>query len=178
MQARVGGKYLSLHETFRMVFESRERRWSHLYKGVGSNFMRAILAWGITNSSYEVIIVALKRGGGAHVTSTDIAVSPSHHKSIVDELSTYDHDGPFDNNDDEETTPPPNNKTTNIKTNKSPPIWSRVILFLFFFLNHPSYFLVLLLKIAKKKNNIIISSKQLLKKKSNLIFSYRLPNKL
>jgi len=61
MQARVGGKYLSLRETFWMIFEIRERRWPQMYKGIGSNFTRALLAWGITNATYELILMAFKQ---------------------------------------------------------------------------------------------------------------------
>jgi hypothetical protein len=60
MQARVGGPYLSLREAFWMVYEAREKRLTFLYKGVGSNFLRAVLAWGITNSSYELILKTFK----------------------------------------------------------------------------------------------------------------------
>ncbi|CAF0938166.1 unnamed protein product [Brachionus calyciflorus] len=60
MQARIGGKFLTIREAFWLVYESRERNLGRLYKGVGSNFMRAIFAWGITNSAYEFSLNKLK----------------------------------------------------------------------------------------------------------------------
>lgn len=61
MQARVGGKHLSMYGAFRMVYESRDRKILMLYKGVGSNFLRAIFAWGITNSAYEFSLNYFKK---------------------------------------------------------------------------------------------------------------------
>lgn len=61
MQARVGGKYFSMREAFLMVYESRDRKLKLLYKGVGSNFLRAVFAWGITNSAYELSLSHLKK---------------------------------------------------------------------------------------------------------------------
>lgn len=60
MQARLGGKHFGTMETLRMTFELKNRRIGLFYKGVGSNFMRAVLAWGITNSAYELILTTLK----------------------------------------------------------------------------------------------------------------------
>jgi hypothetical protein len=60
MQARVGGNFLSMHKAFILVYESRGKKFSHMYKGVASNFTRAIFAWGITNSAYEFCLKLLK----------------------------------------------------------------------------------------------------------------------
>lgn len=60
MQARIGGKHLTIKETFWLVYESRERNLARLYKGVGGNFLRAIFAWGITNSVYEFSLNKLR----------------------------------------------------------------------------------------------------------------------
>jgi hypothetical protein len=60
MHARIGGKYIGSIEALRIVYESRDRRVKLMYKGVGSNFMRAVLAWGITNSTYELFLNLLK----------------------------------------------------------------------------------------------------------------------
>lgn len=56
MQARVGGDFLGIYRTFRLVFESRDRNINMLFKGIGINFTRAILSWGIINSSYELVL--------------------------------------------------------------------------------------------------------------------------
>jgi hypothetical protein len=53
MQAKIGGKYFGIYQSFKLIYELRDRKFSKFYKGVGSNFLRAIFAWGITNSSYE-----------------------------------------------------------------------------------------------------------------------------
>ena len=59
MQVIIGGSYLNMYQAFKLIHESRDRRFSKLYKGVGSNFARAILAWGIINSSYEFFLSKL-----------------------------------------------------------------------------------------------------------------------
>lgn len=61
MQARVGGEFAGIWATFRSVFEARDRKLGLLFKGVGSNFMRAVLAWGFTNSSYELVLNAIQK---------------------------------------------------------------------------------------------------------------------
>ena len=61
MQAKVGGDFIGIYATFRSVFELRDRNVKLLFKGVGSNFTRAILAWGFTNSSYELVLQAIKQ---------------------------------------------------------------------------------------------------------------------
>ena len=90
MQARVGGKYLSLRETFWMLFEIRERRWPQMYKGIGSNFTRALLSWGITNATYELILMAFKQR--------------HEHANFT---TSYDHDPQklFDEDDDDDQGP-------------------------------------------------------------------------
>lgn len=60
MQARVGGKYYSMSQAFWMTYESRDRKWSFMYRGVSSNFTRAVFAWGITNMSYEYALNLLR----------------------------------------------------------------------------------------------------------------------
>lgn len=53
MQARVGGPFIGMYMAYRLVYESRNKKFVNIFKGVGSNFTRAILGWGITNSAYE-----------------------------------------------------------------------------------------------------------------------------
>jgi len=60
MQARVGGSFPGILATARVIYESRDRKVALIFKGVGGNFTRAILAWGITNSVYEIILNYLK----------------------------------------------------------------------------------------------------------------------
>ena len=60
MQVRIGGNYLSIFNAFRIIYETRNRRFLNLFKGVHSNFIRAIFAWGITNSVYELALQSLK----------------------------------------------------------------------------------------------------------------------
>jgi len=56
MQAKVGGDFANIYRTFRIVFESRDRNINMLFKGIGSNFTRAILSWGFTNATYELVL--------------------------------------------------------------------------------------------------------------------------
>lgn len=60
MQAKVGGSFPGIYSSFRVIYEARDRKLVLIYKGVGSNFTRAIMAWGITNSMYEIILNYLK----------------------------------------------------------------------------------------------------------------------
>lgn len=60
MQAQVGGSFPGIYSSFRVIYEARERKVHLIYKGVSSNFTRAIMAWGITNSMYEIILNYLK----------------------------------------------------------------------------------------------------------------------
>ncbi len=60
MQARVGGDFPSILATTRVIYENRDRKIALIFKGVAGNFTRAILAWGITNSVYELVLKNLK----------------------------------------------------------------------------------------------------------------------
>ena len=60
MQAKVGGEFYGIIYTFKEVYYVRDRSLILLFKGVGSNFTRALLAWGITNASYEFCLGKLK----------------------------------------------------------------------------------------------------------------------
>jgi hypothetical protein len=60
MQIRIGGKYIGILEAFNMIHESRDRRFLNFFKGVHSNFLRAVFAWGITNSMYELVLHTIK----------------------------------------------------------------------------------------------------------------------
>lgn len=74
MQAQVGGPFPGIVASFRVIFDTRGRDIRKFYKGVGSNFTRAILAWGITNSMYEIFLNYMKAGQDTNRdtdTSTD-----------------------------------------------------------------------------------------------------------
>ena len=55
MQTSVGGPFLGIRTTFRMIWEERGRRVRKLYRGVHINYMRAFLSWGIINATYEFL---------------------------------------------------------------------------------------------------------------------------
>ena len=65
MQARVGGEYYSMRQAFRLVYKARDHRLSFLSRGVVANFVRAIFAWGITNSTYELVLNMYKKPASA-----------------------------------------------------------------------------------------------------------------
>lgn len=56
MQKRLGEKYRSIFETFRLVYNQRDRSVRKIYFGVSLNFTRALISWGIINASYEIFI--------------------------------------------------------------------------------------------------------------------------
>lgn len=60
MQAKIGGNFPGIYATFRLIYEARDKKIALIFKGVGGNFSRALLAWGITNSVYEMILKYLK----------------------------------------------------------------------------------------------------------------------
>ena len=55
MQTSVGGPFLGIRTTFRMILEERGGRWRKLYRGVHVNYMRSFLSWGIINATYEFL---------------------------------------------------------------------------------------------------------------------------
>lgn len=56
MQARVGGEFVGIHETFKVIFTERDRSWRHMFRGVHVNFTRSLLSWGIINATYEALM--------------------------------------------------------------------------------------------------------------------------
>lgn len=60
MQASLGGNFPGIYSSFKVIYINRDRNMKLFYKGVGSNFTRAILAWGMTNSVYEIVLKYLK----------------------------------------------------------------------------------------------------------------------
>lgn len=53
MQLQIGGRHRGVAETLRQVYHERAGL-AGLYRGVSGNAARALLSWGIVNSSYEV----------------------------------------------------------------------------------------------------------------------------
>ncbi len=61
MQAKLGGEFIGIVNTFNILYDSRERKMSSLFKGVSGNFWRAVFSWGITNASFELYLNILRR---------------------------------------------------------------------------------------------------------------------
>lgn len=55
MTERIGGEFLGIGTTFRIVFEERNRRWRKMFRGVHINYTRAFISWGIINMSYDYL---------------------------------------------------------------------------------------------------------------------------
>ena len=54
MQRQLGGPYYSILHTFDRVYRQRGSSLRKLYFGVGVNFSRALVSWGIINATYEM----------------------------------------------------------------------------------------------------------------------------
>lgn len=59
MQAKLGGHFSGIMESFRFVYEERGRQMRKMFRGVHLNYTRAVLAWGVINVVYEFLIVRL-----------------------------------------------------------------------------------------------------------------------
>ena len=59
MQRHLGGPYHSMLKTFNRVYRQRGKSLRRLYFGVGVNFSRALVSWGIINATYEMFRKAL-----------------------------------------------------------------------------------------------------------------------
>ena len=55
MQATVGGPYLGIMTTLRIILSERQGKWRKLYRGVHINYTRSFLSWGIINALYEFL---------------------------------------------------------------------------------------------------------------------------
>ncbi|KAK6033760.1 hypothetical protein OSTOST_00062 [Ostertagia ostertagi] len=60
MQSKVGVAFQNPFSVFREVWQERQRSIRMLYLGVHLNFTRSLLAWGITNTVYELLRRTLK----------------------------------------------------------------------------------------------------------------------
>lgn len=56
MQSKLGGEFVNLQTTFRILLEERGNSLRSIYKGVHVNAIRGLLSWGIINASYEFFI--------------------------------------------------------------------------------------------------------------------------
>lgn len=55
MQARLGGPFPGIRETFWLVYEERDFRPRKMFRGVHINYTRSFLSWGIINAVYELL---------------------------------------------------------------------------------------------------------------------------
>ena len=55
MQARLGGPFPGIRETFWLVYEERGFRPRKMFRGVHVNYTRSFLSWGIINAVYELL---------------------------------------------------------------------------------------------------------------------------
>jgi hypothetical protein len=60
MQSTIGTPFQSPLAVFRIVWKERQGSIKELFRGVHLNYTRSLIAWGITNSVYEVLIKLLK----------------------------------------------------------------------------------------------------------------------
>ena len=56
MQARVGGRHVGIHETFKVIYKERSYSWRRMFRGVHVNYTRSLLSWGIINATYEALM--------------------------------------------------------------------------------------------------------------------------
>jgi hypothetical protein len=60
LQSKLGTPFQSPLSVLRIVWRERNRSLRELYRGVHMNFTRSLLAWGITNSVYEILLKFLR----------------------------------------------------------------------------------------------------------------------
>lgn len=53
MQTVVGGPFIGMRTTGRLIFKERNQRWRKMYRGVHINYTRSFISWGIINAVYE-----------------------------------------------------------------------------------------------------------------------------
>ena len=54
IMTRLGGEFLTIRQTFYVIYEERNRRWRKMFRGVHINYTRAFISWGIINATYEL----------------------------------------------------------------------------------------------------------------------------
>ncbi|XP_025089099.1 solute carrier family 25 member 51-like [Pomacea canaliculata] len=56
MQARLGGPFVGVWQSFLVVWRERNGSIRNLYRGYHLNYMRSFISWGIINASYEFLL--------------------------------------------------------------------------------------------------------------------------
>jgi hypothetical protein len=56
MMTNLGGDFLTIRETFIIVFNERNKRWRKMFRGVHINYTRAFLSWGIINMTFDALV--------------------------------------------------------------------------------------------------------------------------
>lgn len=56
MMSKIGGDYSGMWETFKTVYEARDKKWYRLFRGASLNCTRSFMSWGIINMSYDFLI--------------------------------------------------------------------------------------------------------------------------
>ena len=69
MQKQLGGEFVNCFKAFTIVFNERGRRTRRLFYGVSLNYTRALVSWGIINSTYELLKNCL---GNSNVLRTNM----------------------------------------------------------------------------------------------------------
>lgn len=54
-QSKVGGQFTGCYETFRIIYNERNRSLRAVFQGAHVNYTRALISWGIINASYELM---------------------------------------------------------------------------------------------------------------------------
>lgn len=54
-QSKVGGQFTGCRETFRIIYNERNRSLRAVFQGAHVNYTRALISWGIINASYELM---------------------------------------------------------------------------------------------------------------------------
>lgn len=56
MQSKVGGEFVKLVPTFKMILKERDYSVRKMFRGLHINYTRSFLSWGIVNATYEFLI--------------------------------------------------------------------------------------------------------------------------
>lgn len=62
MQSKVGGNFLQLWPTFKVLLKERNYSIKKLFRGLHVNYTRAFISWGIANATYEVLMKHIQFG--------------------------------------------------------------------------------------------------------------------
>lgn len=56
MQAKLGGEFVGVKDSFMIVLEQRQKKFRKMFRGVHLNYTRSMVSWGITNTVYEFLM--------------------------------------------------------------------------------------------------------------------------